>query len=112
MRAGIGLAVGCRRDALGVPTISRFYRIVIRMYLADHAPPHFHAVYAGGYRDRDGRDPALHQAGEHSPTELGDLFGVGRSTIYRAIQRDARRRELGAAAGSATARAAMTARRR
>jgi len=30
-----------------VPTISRFYGIVIRMYFADHAPPHFHAVYAG-----------------------------------------------------------------
>jgi len=28
-------------------TISRFYEIVIRMYFADHAPPHFHAVYAG-----------------------------------------------------------------
>jgi hypothetical protein len=30
-----------------VPTISRFYGIVIRMYFADHAPPHFHAIYAG-----------------------------------------------------------------
>jgi hypothetical protein len=30
-----------------VPTISRFYGIVIRMYFGDHAPPHFHAVYAG-----------------------------------------------------------------
>jgi len=30
-----------------VPTISRFYGIAIRMYFADHAPPHFHAVYAG-----------------------------------------------------------------
>jgi Domain of unknown function (DUF4160) len=30
-----------------VPTISRFYGIVIRMYFADHAPPHFHAFYAG-----------------------------------------------------------------
>ena len=29
-----------------MPTISRFYGIVIRMYFADHAPPHFHAVYA------------------------------------------------------------------
>lgn len=28
-------------------TISRFYGIVIRMYFADHAPPHFHAVYGG-----------------------------------------------------------------
>jgi pimeloyl-ACP methyl ester carboxylesterase len=30
-----------------VPTISRFYGIVIRMYFSDHAPPHFHAVYSG-----------------------------------------------------------------
>ena len=34
---------------------------------------------------------ALHQAGEHSVAELGDLFGVTRSTAYRAIQRDAAR---------------------
>lgn len=30
-----------------MPTISRFYGIVIRMYFVDHAPPHFHAAYAG-----------------------------------------------------------------
>jgi hypothetical protein len=30
-----------------VPSISRFCGIVIRMYFSDHAPPHFHAVYAG-----------------------------------------------------------------
>ena len=30
-----------------MPTISRFYGIVIRMYFGDHAPPHFHAVYSG-----------------------------------------------------------------
>jgi DNA invertase Pin-like site-specific DNA recombinase len=34
---------------------------------------------------------ALHRAGEHSTAELGDLFGVARSTVYRAIQRDKRR---------------------
>jgi hypothetical protein len=28
-----------------VPTISVFYGIVIRMYVKDHLPPHFHAVY-------------------------------------------------------------------
>jgi DNA invertase Pin-like site-specific DNA recombinase len=33
----------------------------------------------------------LHQAGEHSTAELGDLFGVSRSTVYRAIERDHRR---------------------
>lgn len=30
-----------------MPTVSRFYGIVIRMYFSDHAPPHFHAFYAG-----------------------------------------------------------------
>jgi len=29
-----------------MPTISQFYGILIRMYYRDHAPPHFHAVYA------------------------------------------------------------------
>jgi hypothetical protein len=29
-----------------MPMIGRFYRILIQMYFADHAPPHFHALYA------------------------------------------------------------------
>ena len=28
-----------------MPTISFFYGIAIRMYLNDHSPPHFHAIY-------------------------------------------------------------------
>jgi len=28
-----------------MPTIAHFYGIVIRMSFADHAPPHFHALY-------------------------------------------------------------------
>ena len=28
-----------------MPTVSFFYGIAIRMYLRDHVPPHFHAVY-------------------------------------------------------------------
>jgi len=47
---------------------------------------------------------ALHRAGEHSTAELGDLFGVGRSTVYRAIERDARRREQQAAVTASVAR--------
>jgi len=42
---------------------------------------------------------ALHQAGEHSVLELGDLFGVTRSTVYRAIQRAARHRAQALSAG-------------
>jgi DNA invertase Pin-like site-specific DNA recombinase len=30
---------------------------------------------------------ALYEAGDHSTGELAELFGVGRSTVYRAIQR-------------------------
>jgi len=29
----------------------------------------------------------LHQAGDHSPAELAELFQVGRSTVYRTIRR-------------------------
>lgn len=29
-----------------MPTISWFYGIAIRMYVRDHPPPHFHAIYA------------------------------------------------------------------
>jgi DNA invertase Pin-like site-specific DNA recombinase len=44
-------------------------------------------------RTREGHLVALHEAGEHSTAELAELFGVGRSTVYRAIERDASRRE-------------------
>ena len=30
-----------------MPTISSFFGISIRMFYDDHAPPHFHAGYAG-----------------------------------------------------------------
>jgi hypothetical protein len=30
-----------------MPKVSEFFGIVIAMYYADHAPPHFHAAYAG-----------------------------------------------------------------
>jgi DNA invertase Pin-like site-specific DNA recombinase len=44
---------------------------------------------------------ALHHAGEHSTAELGDLFGVARSTVYRAIEREATRTPATAAGGVA-----------
>jgi hypothetical protein len=28
-----------------MPTIAYFYGIAIRMYVRDHPPPHFHAIY-------------------------------------------------------------------
>ena len=30
-----------------MPVISRYFGIIIYMYWRDHAPPHFHAKYAG-----------------------------------------------------------------
>jgi hypothetical protein len=36
-----------RGSILLVPTISRFYGIVIAMYFDDHGAPHFHARHAG-----------------------------------------------------------------
>ena len=32
-----------------MPTICRFYGILIQMYYDDHSPPHFHAIY-GEYK--------------------------------------------------------------
>ncbi len=29
-----------------MPTISKFYGILVQMFWSDHPPPHFHAVYA------------------------------------------------------------------
>jgi len=29
-----------------MPTLSMFYGIIIQMFWDDHAPPHFHALYA------------------------------------------------------------------
>jgi hypothetical protein len=39
----------CKRDHRGrgsMPTISQFFGIVIQMFWREHAPPHFHALYA------------------------------------------------------------------
>jgi DNA invertase Pin-like site-specific DNA recombinase len=40
---------------------------------------------------------ALHRSGEHTVAELGDLFGVTKSTVYRAVERDAVRQRAGLA---------------
>jgi len=34
-----------------MPTISAFYGILIQMFWGDHAPPHFHALYAALLED-------------------------------------------------------------
>lgn len=45
-----------------VPTISEFHGIVIRMFHADHPPPHLHATY-GEYEGIIGLDPIALTAG-------------------------------------------------
>jgi len=47
----------------------------------------------------------LHEAGEHTSSELAQLFGVARSTVYRALERQAR--AAAPAAVPAKARAAV-----
>lgn len=42
-----------------MPTLSTFYGIVIQMFWADHAPPHFHALYAEHEAIIDIRDPRV-----------------------------------------------------
>lgn len=42
-----------------MPTIASFYGISIRMYLKDHPPPHFHAVYGADEAFIDIRSGAI-----------------------------------------------------
>ena len=46
----------------------------------------------------------LHRTGQKNPSDLAELFGVGRSTVYRALQRAGT--EVPAPVGSAAAPAA------
>ena len=36
-------------ERVGMPEVSRFFGIVIRMFYNDHAPPHFHVQYGNDY---------------------------------------------------------------
>ena len=53
-----------------MPTISRFFGIVIRMYYNDHAPPHFHAEY-GEHEAAIEIDTLSVQEGRLPPRVLG-----------------------------------------
>src|ERR1700726_484270 len=69
-----------------MPTISSFYGIVIQMFWRDHAPPHFHALYAkyeaqidtrtleviAGELPRRALGPVLEWAGEHRSELMED----------------------------------------
>lgn len=53
-----------------MPTISRFFGIVIAMYFDDHVPPHFHARY-GSEQARFRIEPPGLLDGELPPRALG-----------------------------------------
>ncbi len=69
-----------------MPPISAFYGVTIRMYFADHLPPHFHAFYAeneavidirtldmlDGNMPRRARDLMLEWAQEHRAELMED----------------------------------------
>ena len=44
-------STGCRGPGIrgvcrAVPTISKFYGLIVRMFFNEHVPPHFHVEYA------------------------------------------------------------------
>jgi DNA invertase Pin-like site-specific DNA recombinase len=50
----------------------------------------------------------LHRAGEKNPAEFAELFGVGRSTVYRALERGRLIAEAASPPESANAPAALS----
>ena len=59
-----------RRYGSGMPEICRFFGIVISMFYADHAPPHFHARY-GDHRAIIEIESATLLSGSLPPRPLG-----------------------------------------
>lgn len=53
-----------------MPEICRFYGIVIKLYFADHAPPHFHAEY-GEFEARIAIDSLAVLSGALPPRAMG-----------------------------------------
>lgn len=60
-----------------MPTISVFYGILIQMFWRDHAPPHFHALYAEDEALIDIRTFVGGDPGEPAETGAGAGVGVG-----------------------------------
>ena len=55
-----------------MPEISRFFGIVIKMFFADHNPPHFHAFYGEDQVLIDIRNLSVF-AGRLAPRALGEV---------------------------------------
>jgi hypothetical protein len=64
-----------------MPTISRFYGIVIRMFFNEHAPPHFHAEY-GDFTAEIAIDTLQILVGE-LPRRAGTGARLGRIASHR-----------------------------
>jgi len=72
-----------------MPEISRFYGIVIRMFFADHNPPHFHATY-GDSEARIGIHSLAAFAGNLPPRAMGlvvEWAAIHRKDLLDAWQR-------------------------
>lgn len=67
-----------------MPEICRFYGIVIKMYFADHVPPHFHAEYAE-HEARIAIDTLAVISGQ-LPCERWDSWRSGRRSTNRSCR--------------------------
>jgi hypothetical protein len=75
-----------------MPSISRFFGIVIYMYYNDHFPPHFHAIY-GDYRTQIDIETLEILEGElprraFSLVKVVDLLPLLRGPIFEPIRQD------------------------
>lgn len=76
-----------------MPEVSRFFGVVVHMYLFDHPPPHFHARY-GGWAAQVGIAPARLLRGHLPPRvlalvlEWATLHQAGLQDNWRRLQAD------------------------
>ena len=61
-----------------MPTICRFYGILIQMYYDDHNPPHFHAIY-GEYKAVISIQDLAILEGDLPPRAVGLVMEWGRA---------------------------------
>jgi hypothetical protein len=72
-----------------MPTVKRFNRCRIAMYLGDHAPPHFHVITRSGEKVVFRIDTLVCWAGEADPrdtTEALEWASENRAELYRRWQ--------------------------
>jgi DNA invertase Pin-like site-specific DNA recombinase len=82
----------CRAgDTLVVTKLDRLARSVpdARDLVAELTARGVRLQFGGSVQDPTDPVGRLHRSGQKNPSELAELFGVGRSTVYRALQRAA-----------------------